>query len=185
MPQSIINEGQLRMDKTIEALKKEFALIRTSRANPTVLNNVSVSYYGTPTPVSQVASVSVPEAQLLVIKPFDKNIIKDIEKAIQMADLNLVPQSDGTVIRIAFPALTEQKRKEIVKEVKNKAESNKIGIRNIRRDVIDQLKKLEKDGLISEDDLKKKSDDVQKLTDKFIEKVDALVKEKENSIMEI
>lgn len=185
MPQSIINEGQQRMEKTLEALKKDFALIRTSRANPTVLNNVSVSYYGALTPVNQVASISVPEAQLLVIKPFDKSILKDIEKAIQMADLNLVPQNDGTVIRINFPALTEQKRKEIVKEVKNVAESNKIGIRNIRRDVIDQLKKLEKESLISEDELKKKTEDVQKITDKFIEKIDALVKEKEQSVMEI
>lgn len=185
MPQSIINMGEQKMEKTIEALKKEFALIRTSRANPTVLNGVNVSYYGSPTPLNQIASISVPEAQLLLIKPFDKNILKDIEKAIQLADLNLVPQNDGTVIRIVFPALTEQRRKELAKEVKGKGENNKIGIRNIRRDVIEQLKKLEKDSAISEDELKKYTDDVQKITDKYIEKIDALVKEKEKTIMEI
>jgi ribosome recycling factor len=185
MPQSIINMGEQKMEKTIEALKKEFALIRTSRANPTVLNGVNVSYYGSPTPLNQIASISVPEAQLLLIKPFDKNILKDIEKAIQLADLNLVPQNDGTVIRIVFPALTEQRRKELAKEVKSKGENNKIGIRNIRRDVIEQLKKLEKDSAISEDELKKYTDDVQKITDKYIEKIDALVKEKEKTIMEI
>ena len=185
MPQSIINMGEQKMDKTIEALKKEFALVRTSRANPTVLNGVNVSYYGSLTPLNQIASITVPEAQQLVIKPFDKNILKEIEKAIQLADLNLVPQNDGTVIRISFPALTEAKRKELAKEVKGLGESNKIGIRNIRRDVIDQLKKLEKDSIISEDDLKKKSDDVQKMTDKYIEKIDTLVKEKEKTIMEI
>lgn len=185
MPQSIINMGEQKMEKTIEALKKEFALIRTSRANPTVLNGVNVSYYGSPTPLNQIASISVPEAQLLVVKPFDKNILKDIEKAIQLADLNLVPQNDGTVIRIVFPALTEARRKELAKEVKGKGENNKVGIRNIRRDVIDQLKKLEKDTVISEDELKKYTDDVQKITDKYIEKIDALVKEKEKMIMEI
>lgn len=185
MPQSIINMGEQRMDKTIEALKKEFSLIRTSRANPNVLNGVNVSYYGTPTPINQVATISVPEAQLLMIKPYDKNVLKDIEKAIQLADLNLVPQNDGTVIRITFPPLTEQRRKEIVKDVKAKSEENKVGIRNIRRDLIDQLKKLEKDSVITEDELKRRSEEVQKLTDKYIEKIDALAKEKEKSVMEI
>lgn len=185
MPQTIINAGELKMDKTIEALKKDFALLRTSRANPTVLNNINVSYYGSLTPLNQIAQISVPEPQILMIKPFDKSTLKEIEKAIQLADLNLVPQNDGTVVRIVFPALTEAKRKELVKEVKAKSEANKIGIRNIRRDIIEQLKKLEKDSVISEDELKKKSDDVQKVTDKFIEKIDALAKEKEKSIMEI
>lgn len=185
MPETIIKSGEQRMEKAIEYLKKEFALVRTSRANPTVLNGVNVAYYGVPTPLNQIASITVPEAQLLVIKPFDKNILKDIEKAIQLADLNLVPQNDGTVVRISFPALTETRRKELVKDVKNLGEKSKIDIRNIRRDVIDQLKKLEKDSLISEDDLKKRSDDVQKMTDKFIEKIDILVKEKEKMIMEI
>jgi ribosome recycling factor len=137
------------------------------------------------TPLNQIAQISVPEAQILVIKPFDKYALKDIEKAIQLADLNLVPQSDGTVIRIMFPSLTEQRRKDLVKEVKTTGENNKIAIRNIRRDCVDQLKKLEKDSKISEDDLKRRSEEVQKLTDKYIEKIDALAKEKESSIMEI
>ena len=185
MPQSIINLGQQRMDKAIEALKKELALIRTGRANPSVLNSIQVSYYGTPTPLNQIAAISVPEAQLLVIKPFDRSILEDIQKEIQKADLNLVPQSDGTVIRINFPALTEDRRKILVKDIKNIAEKSKVGIRNIRREVLDQLKKLEKDSLISEDELKKHNDVVQKLVDKQIEKVDVLVKEKETSILEI
>ncbi len=185
MPEMIILMGEDRMHKAIEALKKEMALIRTGRANPTVLNNVNVSYYGAMTPLNQIAQISVPEAQLLMIKPFDKYALKDIEKAIQLADLNLVPQSDGTVIRIAFPALTEQRRKELVKVVKTTAENDKIAIRNIRRDMVDQLKKLEKDGTISEDELKRRTEEVQKLTDKYIEKIDALAKEKEDSIMEI
>lgn len=185
MPQSIINMGEQKMEKTIDALQKEFALVRTGRANPTVLNGVNVSYYGSLTPINQIASITVPEAQQLVIKPFDKNSLKDIEKAIQLADLNLVPQNDGTVIRISFPALTETKRKDLAKSVKALGENNKIGIRNIRRDLIDQLKKLEKDSIISEDELKRNSDEVQKNTDKYIEKIDNLVKEKEKMIMEI
>lgn len=185
MPEMIIIIGEDRMNKTIDAYKKEIALIRTGRANPTVLNNINVLYYGAMTPLNQIAQISVPEAQLLVIKPFDKYSLKDIEKAIQIADLNLVPQSDGTLIRINFPALTEQRRKELVKETKTAAEVNKVAIRNIRRDLIEQLKKLEKDAKISEDELKKRSEDVQKLTDKYIEKIDLLCKEKEESIMEI
>ncbi|MDD4212158.1 MAG: ribosome recycling factor [Bacilli bacterium] len=185
MPEMIILMGEDRMHKTIEAFKRELALIRSGRANPTVLNNVNVSYYGAMTPLNQIAQISVPEAQILVIKPFDKYALKDIEKAIQLADLNLVPQSDGTVIRIMFPSLTEQRRKDLVKEVKTTGENNKIAIRNIRRDCVDQLKKLEKDSKISEDDLKRRSEEVQKLTDKYIEKIDALAKEKESSIMEI
>ncbi|MFA6627740.1 MAG: ribosome recycling factor [Bacilli bacterium] len=185
MPEMIILMGEERMQKTIDALRKENALIRTGRANPTVLNNVNVSYYGALTPLNQIAQISAPEAQSLVIKPFDKNVLKDIEKAINLADLNLVPQSDGTVIRIMFPALTETRRKELVKEVKNIAENNKIAIRNIRRDCIEDLKKLEKNSEISEDELKRRTDEVQKLTDKYIEKIDALAKEKEESIMEI
>lgn len=185
MPQSIINLGEQRMDKAIDALKKELALIRTGRANPAVLNGINVSYYGAPTPLNQIAAVSVPEAQVLMIKPYDRSILEEIVKEIQRADLNLVPQSDGTVVRINFPSLTQDRRKDFVKEVKTIAEKNKVGIRNIRRDMMDQLKKAEKDGLISEDELKKHSDDVQKKTDKFIELIDAQAKDKEASILEI
>ncbi|MDD3170795.1 MAG: ribosome recycling factor [Bacilli bacterium] len=185
MPEKIISMGEEKMSKTIEALKKELALLRTGRANPSVLNNIMVPYYGVPSPLNQIASISVPEAQQIVIKPFDKSILKDIEKAIQLADLNLVPQNDGVVVRINFPVLTEQRRKDLVKELKGLAENSKIAIRNIRREVNDQLKKLEKDSVISEDDLKRYNEKSQKATDKFIENVDAVAKDKEKQIMEI
>ncbi|MFA5542323.1 MAG: ribosome recycling factor [Bacilli bacterium] len=185
MPQSIINNGEHKMEKAIEALEKEFALIRTSRANPTVLNGVLVPYYGAPTPLNQIAQISVPEPQILMIKPFDKSVLKEVEKAIQLADLNLVPQNDGVVIRIVFPALTEAKRKDLVKEVKAKTEHGKVAVRNVRREVMDHLKKLEKDSVISEDELKRHNDEVQKITDKYTDKMDALAKDKEKAIMEI
>jgi ribosome recycling factor len=185
MPQNILNVGEEKMNKTIQAYKNELSLVRTGRANPSVLNGVQVTYYGVLSPLNQIASISVPEAQSLVIKPYDKSILKDIEKAIQLADLNLVPINDGNVIRINFPALTEQRRKELVKEVKNKAEGSKVSIRNIRREMVDQMKKLEKDGEISEDQLKRENEKIQKLTDKFIENVDQVTKEKETMIMEI
>ncbi len=184
MPQTIINNGQEKMEKTLESLKKELQTVKTGRANPSVLNKVEVVYYGSPMPLNQIATISAPEAQILMIKPFDKNILRDIEKAIQMADLNLTPQNDGTVIRIVFPPLTEQTRKQLVKELKTNSENNKVAIRNIRRDIIGQIEKLEKEGLITEDELKRKQDDVQKLTDKYIAKVEEAIKEKEKQIME-
>jgi len=167
------------------ALKKDLSLVRTGRANPGVLNAVMVSYYGVPSPLSQIAAISVPEAQLLVIKPYDRSSLKDIEKAIQLADLNLVPMNDGTVIRINFPALTEQRRKELVKDIKNMAEGTKVAIRNIRRDMVEQMKKLEKDSVISEDELKRHNDQIQKITDRFVEQTDVIAKEKEALVMEI
>ena len=185
MPETLILMGEERMEKTIESLKKSLSLIRTGRANPAILNNVTVDYYGVATPVNQIASISVPEAQLLVIKPYDKSTLKNIEKAIQVADLNLTPNNDGTVIRINFPPLTEQRRKEFVKEVKGLAENAKVAIRNIRRDVNEQLKKMEKNSEISEDALKGYNDDVQKITDKWIANVDSVCKEKETQIMTI
>ena len=184
MPQSIINNGQQRMEKTLESLKKELQTVKTGRANPGVLNKVEVVYYGSPMPLNQIATISAPEAQVLMIKPFDKNILRDIEKAILVADLNLTPQNDGSVIRIVFPPLTEQTRKQLVKELKTNSENNKVAIRNIRRDIISQLEKLEKEGLITEDDLKRKQEEVQKLTDKYTAKVDEAIKEKEKQIME-
>ncbi len=185
MPETIILTSEERMEKTLEVFKNDIALIRTGRANPQVLNTVKVNYYGMPTPLNQMSSISVPEATQLMIKPYDKNSLKDIEKAILAADLNLTPLNDGVVIRINFPALTEQRRKEFVKEVKTKAESSKVAMRNIRRDAIDQLKKLEKDSLITEDELKNYSDDVQKLLDKEIAKIDLEATNKEKQIMEI
>lgn len=184
MPQSIINSGQEKMEKTIESLKKELQSVKTGRANPGILNKVEVVYYGSPMPLNQIATISVPEAQILMIKPFDKNILRDIEKAIQLADLNLTPQNDGTVIRLVFPPLTEQTRKQLVKELKVNSENNKVAIRNIRRDIIDQLRKFEKESLITEDELKRYEEQTQKLTDKFIGKVEEVIKEKETQIME-
>jgi len=185
MPKTILNQGEQKMEKAVEALKKEFALVRTGRANPAILNNVTVVYYGVPTPLNQIASISVPEAQQLLIKPFDKSIINDIEKAILTADLNLTPINDGTVIRLNFPPLTEQRRRELVKEVKNMSENAKVAIRNIRREINDNLKKLEKDGLLSEYELKRETENTQKLTDKYIALIDELTKEKEDAIMTI
>lgn len=185
MPERIILENAERMDKALEALKKELALVRTGRANPAVLNGVTVEYYGVPTPINQIASIAVPEAQQLMIKPYDKSILKDVEKAILIADLNLTPLNDGTVIRINFPALTEQRRKELAKEVKAFGENAKIAIRNIRRDANEHLKKMEKDKKISEDDLKFYEEEVQDVTDKHIQTIDDIVKEKEQSIMTI
>ena len=185
MPETIILTSEERMEKTLEVYKSDIALIRTGRANPQILSPVKVNYYGMPTPLNQMSTISVPEATQLMIKPYDKNSLKDIEKAILAADLNLTPLNDGVVIRINFPALTEQRRKEFVKEVKTKAENSKVAMRNIRRDAIEQLKKLEKDSLITEDELKKYSDDVQKLLDKEINKIDQEASNKEKQIMEI
>ena len=185
MPETVILMGEERMEKTLESLKKDLSLIRTGRANPAVLNEVRVNYYGVPTPINQMASVSVTESQLIVIKPFDKSQLKEVEKAIQLADLNLVPQSDGTVIRINFPALTEARRKEICKDVKKLGEEAKVACRNIRRDINEQLKKLEKNSEISEDQLKDFNDEVQKLTDKYTAKCEELAKDKEKQVMQI
>ena len=185
MPEEIMLLAEEKMEKSIEALKRDLGLVRTGRANPQVLNNVRVDYYGVPTPINQMSSISVPEAQQIVIKPYDKTQLKEIEKAIQLADLNLVPQNDGTVIRINFPALTEQRRKELVKQIKTMGETTKVACRNARRDANEALKKLEKDHKISEDALKEYNDEVQKTTDKYIASVDDLLKEKEKQIMEI
>jgi len=185
MPDTLILMGEEKMEKTLESLKKEFTNIRTGRANPHILDKITVDYYGVQTPINQMSSISVPEAQLLMIKPYDKSTLKNIEKAIIASDLGLTPLNDGTVIRINFPALTEQRRKELAKVVKSSAENAKVAIRNIRRDVNDQLKKMEKNNELSEDDLKAYNDDVQSMTDKWIEKIDAAAKEKEKLIMEI
>lgn len=185
MPNSVINQGEEKMKKSIEALKKEFAKIRTGHANPAILNPVMVDYYGSLTPLNQIAGVSAQDAQTIVVKPYDRNSLTNIEKAIQIANLGFNPINDGTVIRIPVPALTESTRKDLVKQAKKLSEDGKVAIRNIRRDVMDQLKKMEKDSLISEDELKKHSDSVQKATDKYIQQVEDVLKEKEQAIMTI
>ncbi|WP_195225338.1 ribosome recycling factor [Staphylococcus warneri] len=181
----IIKDTRARMQKSIDNLSKELANISAGRANSNLLNGVNVDYYGAPTPVQQLASINVPEARLLVISPYDKSSVADIEKAINAANLGVNPTSDGEVIRISVPALTEERRKELVKDVKKIGEDAKVSIRNIRRDVNDQLKKDEKNGDITEDDLRSETDDVQKATDNSIKEIDQLVDDKEKDIMSV
>ncbi|SDB90155.1 ribosome recycling factor [Shouchella lonarensis] len=182
---NMMNEAKVRMDKALESLGRELAKLRAGRANPALLDRVTVEYYGTQTPLNQLASVSVPEARLLLVQPYDKSAVGEIEKAILKSDLGLTPSSDGQVIRIVIPALTEERRKELVKIVGKTAEESKVAIRNIRRDTNDALKKQQKDGELTEDALRGATDDVQKLTDSYIEKVDTKAKEKEQEIMEV
>ena len=174
-----------KMNKTIEALKKEFTTIRAGRANAQMLDKVRVDYYGTPTPVNQVGAISVPEPRTLMINPWDKTAMAEIEKAIRNSDLGLNPTNDGQVIRISVPALTEERRKDLAKQASKVAEEFKVRLRNERRDANDKLKKMEKEGKITEDDLKKSQDEVQKITDKFIKEVDSLLKAKEQDIMAV
>lgn len=176
---------QQQMDKTIEALKFEFSTIRAGRANAQMLDKIRVDYYGTPTPINQVGSISVPEPRTLMINPWDKSAMKEIEKAIRNSDLGLNPTNDGDVIRISVPALTEERRKELCKQAKKASEEFKVRIRNERRDANDKLKKLEKEGEITEDDLKKAQNDVQKLTDKYTKDIDTLLASKEKDIMAV
>lgn len=185
MGKEVIKAGEERMKKAIDALKRELASLRAGRANPSLLEKVTVDYYGAPTPINQLATITVPEARLLVIQPFDKSSINDIEKAIQKSDLGLTPSNDGNVIRIAIPPLTEERRKELVKLVKKYAEEAKVAVRNVRRDVNDDLKKIQKDGEITEDELRRSTDEVQKLTDKYIGEIDSVVDKKEKEIMEV
>ena len=181
----IQNKLQQQMDKTIEALKHEFATIRAGRANAQMLDKIRVDYYGTPTPINQVGSISVPEPRTLMINPWDKSAMKEIEKAIRNSDLGFNPTNDGEVIRISVPALTEERRKELCKQAKKASEEFKVRLRNERRDANDKLKKLEKEGEITEDDLKKAQDNVQKMTDKYTKEIDTLLDAKEKDIMAV
>ena len=181
----IQNKLQQQMEKTIEALKHEFSTIRDGRANAQMLDKIRVDYYGTPTPINQVGSISVPEPRTLMINPWDKSAMKDIETAIRNSDLGLNPTNDGEVIRLNVPALTEERRKELCKQAKKASEEFKVRLRNERRDANDKLKKLEKEGEITEDDLKKAQDNVQKMTDKYTKEVDVLLEVKEKDIMAV
>ncbi len=174
-----------KMDKTISVLQDNFAEVRAGRANPAILNKVKVDYYGVPTPISQVAGVSIPEARLIVIQPWDMSILKEIEKAILASDIGITPNNDGKVIRLAFPELNEERRKELVKDIKKSAEESKVSIRSIRRDGIDEAKKEQKDGNMTEDDLRNAETEIQKLTDKKIEKIDEILNAKEKEIMTV
>jgi ribosome recycling factor len=185
MIKDVIKDTENHMKGAIEATKKEFQAVRTGRANPNLLDRVVVEYYGTPTPLNQVASISSPDARALLIQPWDKSALSAIEKAIQKADLGLNPVNDGTVIRLPIPQLTEERRKELVKVIKKEAEDKRIVIRNLRRDANEKIKTLEKADHVSEDEAKKGLDDVQKLTDKYIQEIDKLLEQKEKEIMEV
>ena len=174
-----------RMEKCLDSLERDFSTIRAGRANPNVLNNVMVDYYGTPTPGGQMAAVSVPEPRLLVIQPWDASTLKDIEKAINVADIGINPQNDGKVIRLAFPQLTEEHRKNLVKDVAKRGEEAKVAVRNVRRDSMDDLKKMKKDNAITEDDLKDGEKKMQVITDKYIKQVEEMTKKKEDEILSI
>jgi len=173
------------MQASIEALKKKFAGVRTGRASLSLLDGLTVDYYGTVTPLQQLASLSIPDSRQILIQPWEQKIIPDIEKAIMKSDLGLTPMNDGKVIRINIPPLTEERRKQLVKVVKKEAEDAKVAVRNIRRDINEDLKKMEKEKHISEDEIKKEHDEVQKITDSFIKKVDELLEHKEKEIMEV
>jgi ribosome recycling factor len=174
-----------RMDKAINALKKDLAGIRTGRASISVFDGIMVDYFGTPTPMSHVATLSVPESRLITIQPWDPKVIPSIEKAIQKSDLGLNPSNDGKLIRIAIPQLTEERRKELVKTVHKRGEEAKIALRNIRRDGNEEMKKIEKEEHVSEDETKRAIDEIQKTTDSYIKKVDEIISHKEEEVMEV
>ena len=179
------NEIENKMDKTIDVFKQNLSEVRAGRANPAILNKVSVEYYGTPTPINQVAGISVPEARLIMIQPWDASILKDIEKAILASDIGLNPNNDGKVIRLSFPELTEERRKDLVKDIKKMAEESKVAVRAVRRDGIDKAKAMQKNSEITEDDLRNAEDTIQKLTDKKIEEIDKILADKEKEILTV
>lgn len=185
MPEQILKETENKMKQTVDALIKEFASVRSGRANPKMLEKVTVDYYGVDTPISQIASISIPEATQIYIKPYDKSQVSDIEKAIFGANLGVTPSNDGVGVRLSLPPMTEENRKNSAKQIHKMAEDDKVSIRNIRRDAISKFKKMEKDSEISEDDLRYYEDEVQELTDKYTSKIDELAKEKEKDILHV
>ena len=182
---SEMKEFEEKMGKSVDALQEDYATIRAGRANPHILDKIKVDYYGTPTSLQQVANISVPEARMIQIQPWEASLIKDIEKAILVSELGITPNNDGKVIRLVFPELTEERRKELVKDVKKKGESAKVAIRNIRRDANDSAKKEAKANEMSEDELKQTEDKIQKLTDKYISLVDKAVEGKSDEVMTV
>ena len=180
-----IDQTKIRMEKAINNLEEEFNTIRVGRANPHVLDKITVDYYGTPTPLQQVGNISVPEPRVLMIQPWDSSLLKPIEKALNMSELGIHPTNDGKVIRLVFPELTEEKRKETSKDVKKKGEAAKVAIRNIRRDMMDALKKQKKDGDLTEDDQKNLEEKLQKMTDDFIKHVDKRIDVKTKEVMSV
>ena len=179
------SEIKEKMSKALDSLAERLSEVRAGRANPAILNKVKIDYYGTLTPINQVAGVSVPEARMIMIQPWDVSILKEIEKAILSSDIGINPNNDGKVIRLVFPELTEERRKELVKEIRKYAEDAKVTIRNIRRDGIDKAKSMQKNGEMTEDDLKSAENEIQKITDKNIEEIDKIIETKETEIMSI
>ena len=179
------NVYEEKMDKTISVFEENLSEIRAGRANPAILNKVKVDYYGTPTPINQMAGISVPEARLIVIQPWDMSILKEIEKAILASDIGINPNNDGKVIRLAFPELTEERRKDLVKDIKKMAEEAKVAVRSVRRDGIETAKAEQKEGNMTEDELKQAENDIQKLTDKSVEEIDQILANKEKEVMSV
>lgn len=180
-----IKDIEGRMQKSVDNLKEEYVTIRAGRANPHILDRLRVDYYGTPTPIQQVANVSVPEARMIQIQPWEASLIKDIEKAILVSDLGLIPNNDGKTIRLVFPELTEDRRKELAKDIKKKGDNAKVAIRNIRRDANDAIKKENKAGDISDDEAKNSEDEIQKITDKYIAMIDSAIDDKTKEILTV
>jgi ribosome recycling factor len=185
MTADLFTDAERRMQKAIDALKQDLGALRTGRASASLLERISVDYYGTPTPINQVASISAPEARLLVIQPWDKKLLIDIEKAIQKSDLGINPNNDGQVIRLAVPPMTEERRRDLVKSLHKRLDEHKVAVRNVRRDVQDKLRDREKKKEVSEDELKRSTERLQKLTDRFIDEMDKVGKSKELEILEV
>ncbi len=185
MNDNILRDAKDRMHKTVETLQRELATIRTGRANPGLVDHLKVDYYGTPTPLNQLASIAIPEARLITIQPYDRNAVQAIEKAIQKSDLGLNPSTDGTVIRLVLPQLTEDRRRELVKLVHKKVEDGRVAVRNVRRDALEHLRKALKDKEMSEDEERRLQEQLQKTTDQFIEEVDKVGQEKEKELLEV
>ncbi len=185
MVKELYRDTEKKMEKSLESLGRDLASIRTGRASLSILEGITVEYYDTPTPLNQVATLSVPESRLIVIQPWDTTVIKDIEKVIMRSDLGLTPSNDGKVVRIPIPPLTEERRVQLVKVVKRHGEECKVAVRNIRRDAISEAKEFEKEKIVSEDDLHRAQDEIQKITDRFIDRVDEVVQKKENEILEV
>ena len=179
------NKFEEKMMKSISVYEENLAEVRAGRANPAILNKVTIDYYGTPTPINQVAGISVPEARMIVIQPWDASILKEIEKEILKSDIGINPNNDGKVIRLVFPELNEERRKEIVKDIRKMAEEAKVAIRSIRRDAIDEAKAMQKNSEMSEDELKVAEDKIQKLTDKYVDEIDTILDKKEKEVMSI
>ena len=185
MTGEILTAAEKKMSKQVDFFKAELATIRAGRANPALVNDLMVDYYGTKTPLHQMASISAPEPRLLVIEPWDKNSLADVERAIMTSDLGIMPNNDGNVIRLAIPQLTEERRRDLVNMANRKAEENRVAVRNMRRDFNDQIKKAQREGEVSEDEARRLLDEVQKITDRNIDRIDEAMKQKEEEIMEV